>query len=426
MDSTIKTNLGLNRLSLIRKHILSNQCLNRKYTSQKSDDDVVIVSALRTPMCKAGKGSLKDTNTEIMIQAVLKETLNRNNLKPNVVQEIVFGNVMLPGSALYQSRMAQFLSDFPAETTLMTVNRLCSSGLQAVMEVVNQINANQIDIGIAGGVESMSQSNMQDGLNPEKLSDAIFENEGARNCLIPMGLTSENVVEKFGLKREDLDKFSVESHQKAFKAQKEGWTKDEIVPVNTILKDKDGNAKQVVVSLDDGIRGDASMEMLSKLKPAFKKDGITTAGNSSQVTDGAAAVLVCRRSKVKELGLTPIARFISYGVAGCPPEIMGIGPAFAIPQALKQCGLEIKDIDVFEINEAFASQATYCVNKLGIPKEKVNPRGGAIALGHPLGMTGARQFATLLSELKRQNKKMGIISMCIGTGMGACAVIERE
>jgi acetyl-CoA acyltransferase 1 len=309
---------------------------------------------------------------------------------------------------------------------LMTVNRLCSSGLQAVMEVVNQIAANQIDIGIGGGVESMSSYNMQDGLAPDKLSDSIFECEGARNCLIPMGLTSENVVEKYGLKREDLDKFALASHQKAAHAQKEGWTKDEIVEVKTVLKDKDGKVKEVVISQDDGIRKDASIQMLSKLKPAFKKDGVTTAGNSSQVTDGAAAVLVCRRSKAKELGLTPIARFISYAVAGCPPEIMGIGPALAIPQVLKKCGLAIKDIDVFEINEAFASQATYCVNTLQIPHEKVNPRGGAIALGHPLGMTGARQFATLLSELKRTNKKMGLISMCIGTGMGAACVVERE
>ena len=421
-----KTSKNLARLDLVRRQLSSNKCLNLKYSSQKSDDDVVVISALRTPMCRANKGSLKDTNTEILIETVLKETLKRNKLDPKLVQEIVFGNVMLPGAALYQSRMAQFLADFPDTTTLMTVNRLCSSGLQAVMDVVNQINSHQIDIGIGGGVESMSQSSMNDGINPEKLSDSIFENEGARNCLIPMGLTSENVVEKYGLKREDLDRFSVESHLKAAKSQKEGWSSDEIVPVKTILKDKDGNAKDVVVSLDDGIRKDANYEMLLKLKPAFKKDGITTAGNSSQVTDGAAAVLVCRRSKAKELGLTPIARFISYAVAGCPPELMGIGPAIAIPKALTQCGLEIKDIDVFEINEAFASQATYCIDHLKIPKEKVNPRGGAIALGHPLGMTGARQFATLLSELKRTDKKMGVISMCIGTGMGACAVLERE
>jgi len=421
-----KTNSNLSRFELIRRQITSNQCLNQKYTPQKSDDDVVIISAVRTPMCKAGKGSLKDTNTEIMIETVLRETLKRNNLDPKLVQEIIFGNVMLPGAALYQARMAEFLADFPVSTNLMTVNRLCSSGLQAVMDVVNQIHANQIDIGIGGGVESMSQSNMSDGLSPDKLSDSIFECEGARNCLIPMGLTSENVVEKYGLNRKDLDQFALESHQKAARAQKEGWTKDEIVPVKTILKDKEGNAKDVVISLDDGIRGDISMEGLTKLKPAFKKDGVTTAGNSSQVTDGAAAVLVCRRSKAKELGLTPIGRFISYAVAGCPPEIMGIGPALAIPAVLKKCGLEINDIDVFEINEAFASQATYCVNHLNIPKERVNPRGGAIALGHPLGMTGARQFATLLSELKRTNKRMGIISMCIGTGMGAAAVIERE
>ncbi len=417
----------MDRLNLVRKHLTSNQCrLNVKYTSDKSDDDVVIISALRTPMCRAGKGGLKNTNVETMVETVLKATIQQTKVDPKLIQDIVFGNVMNIGAALYQSRMAQFLADFPCETTLMTVNRLCSSGLQAVMELVNSIHANQIDIGIGGGVESMSQNNMNDALDPEKLSDSIFDNEGARNCLLPMGLTSENVCEKYGLKREALDQFALASHQKAARAQKEGWTRDEICPIKTTLKDKEGNSKDVTLTQDDGIRKDANIELLRKLKPAFKKGGLTTAGNSSQVTDGAAAVLVCRRSKAKELGLTPIGRFVSYAVAGVPPEIMGIGPAFAIPLALKKCGLEIKDIDVFELNEAFASQAIYCCDYLNLPKEKVNPRGGAIALGHPLGMTGARQFASLLSELKRRNKKMGVISMCIGTGMGACAVIERE
>lgn len=217
-----------------------------------------------------------------------------------------------------------------------------------------------------------------------------------------------------------------ESHQKAARAQKEGWVKKEITPYKTFIKDKEGNQKEVLVDNDDGCRPETTVESLSKLKPAFQKGGSTTAGNSSQVTDGAAAILLCRRDIAKKLGCKIYGRFLSYAVAGVPPKIMGIGPAFAIPAALEKAGLKLSDIDVFEVNEAFASQATYCVNKLGIPKEKLNPRGGAIALGHPLGMTGARMIVTLFHELERTNKKRGLVSMCIGTGMGACGVFERE
>ena len=222
------------------------------------------------------------------------------------------------------------------------------------------------------------------------------------------------------------DKFAVESHQKAARSQKEGWSSKEITVYKTMIKDKDGNEKEILVDRDDGVRVETTMESLGKLKPAFKKDGTTTAGNSSQVTDGAAAVLLARRDVAKKLGLKIYGRIVSFAVAGVPPEIMGVGPAYAIPAALKKAGLEVKDIDVFEINEAFASQALYSIEKCGIPKEKVNPRGGAIALGHPLGMTGARQVTTLFHELERTGKKFGVISMCIGTGMGAAGVFERE
>lgn len=219
---------------------------------------------------------------------------------------------------------------------------------------------------------------------------------------------------------------AVESHAKAAKAAKEGWLQKEITPYKTTIKDKDGNEKEILVDRDDGMREDTTLASLSKLKPAFKKDGTTTAGNSSQVTDGAAAVLLARRDVAKKLGLKIYGRILSFNVSGVPPEIMGIGPALAIPAALKKAGLELKDIDVFEINEAFASQALYCVEKLGVPKEKLNPRGGAIALGHPLGMTGARMIVTLFHELERVGKKYGLVSMCIGTGMGAAAIFERE
>jgi acetyl-CoA acyltransferase 1 len=241
-----------------------------------------------------------------------------------------------------------------------------------------------------------------------------------------MGITSENVAEKFGITRAQQDQMAVESHQKAAHAQKMGWSKSEITPYETTIRDKEGNEKKVMVTMDDGVRPQTTLESLAKLKPAFKKGGTSTAGNSSQVTDGAACVLLAKRSFAVKHGLPIKGRILSFAVAGVPPEIMGIGPAYAIPVALEKAGLQTKDIDVWEVNEAFASQATYCVETLKIPKDKLNRRGGAIALGHPLGMTGARMICTLFSELERTNDKYGVISMCIGTGMGAAGVFERE
>jgi len=217
-----------------------------------------------------------------------------------------------------------------------------------------------------------------------------------------------------------------ESHKKAAHAQKQGWLNGEITPYETTVKMEDGSTKKVMVDRDDGVREDTTLEGLGKLKPAFQKNGTTTAGNSSQVTDGASCILLARRDVAQKLGCKIYGRIVSFAVAGVPPQVMGIGPAFAIPAALEKCGLKIDDIDIFEINEAFASQATYCVNKLGVPKEKLNPKGGAIALGHPLGMTGSRMIVTLFHELERTKKKFGLVSMCIGTGMGACGVFERE
>lgn len=263
-------------------------------------------------------------------------------------------------------------------------------------------------------------------MDPDQIHESVFDHEGARNCLMPMGQTSENVATKFGINRETQDKFAVASHAKAAQAQEKGLFKDEIVPIKTKYTDKDGKEKEVTVSADDGIRKGTTVEGLAKLKPAFKKDGTTTAGNSSQVTDGAATVLLARRSYAKKNGLPILAKFVGYQVVGVDPTIMGIGPAYAIPAVLEQCGLKKEQIDIYEINEAFASQASYSVNKVGIDANKVNPKGGAIALGHPLGCTGARQIATLLPELKRQNAKLGVVSMCIGAGMGAAAVILNE
>ncbi|XP_036049447.1 3-ketoacyl-CoA thiolase B, peroxisomal-like isoform X1 [Onychomys torridus] len=261
--------------------------------------------------------------------------------------------------------------------------------------------------------------------NPGNISSRLMENEKARDCLIPMGITSENVAERFGISRQKQDAFALASQQKAATAQSRGCFRAEIVPVTTTVLDDQGNKKTITVSQDEGVRPGTTMEGLAKLKPAFKDGGSTTAGNSSQVSDGAAAVLLARRSKAEELGLPILGVLRSYAVVGVPPDVMGIGPAYAIPAALQKAGLTVNDIDIFEINEAFASQALYCVEKLGIPAEKVNPLGGAIALGHPLGCTGARQVVTLLNELKRRGKRAyGVVSMCIGTGMGAAAVFE--
>jgi len=316
-----------------------------------------------------------------------------------------------------------FYAGFPVTTAVSAVNRQCSSGLQAVANIVGAIKAGIIDVGIGAGVESMTK-----GWGAGALAEVNPHSDDiplAADCLIPMGITSENVAKEFGVGRDKQDQFAFDSFRKAGEAQKAGFFKEEIVPVKVKITDADGNEKEIVVENDDGIRP-TPLESLKKLKPAFTDNGTTTAGNSSQVSDGAAAVLLMRRSTADKLKLKPIGRFVSFAVTGVPPSLMGIGPAYAIPLALQKAGLSIKDIDVFEINEAFASQAVYCVEKLGIDPKKVNPLGGAIALGHPLGCTGSRQIATILPELKRKGGRFGVTSMCIGSGMGAAAVIERE
>merc|ERR1712151_457030 len=286
--------------------------------------------------------------------------------------------------------------------------------------------AGVIDVGIAGGVESMTMYNMAASVDPTKFSTKIADNKLAMACLMPMGITSENVAEKYGISAEKQNALAANSHAKALAAQKQGLFDEEIVPVTTTVKDKEGKATEVTIKKDEGPREGTTAEGLGKLKAAFKPGGSTTAGNSSQVSDGAALVLLARRSSAKKLGLPIIARMRSYACVGVEPTLMGIGPAFAIPAALEKASLSVGDIDIFEVNEAFASQAMMSIEHLKIPMEKVNPKGGAIALGHPLGCTGSRQIATLLPELKRTGKKLGVVSMCIGTGMGAAAVIENE
>ena len=386
------------------------------------------MAAVRTAICKANKGKFKDTTPDDMLVPVLAEVLKRSKVPAEVLGDVIVGNVSTMGAYAMPARAAQLRAGFPAEVPLRTVNRQCSSGLQAIDSIAAEIAAGFIDAGIGAGVESMTMGGAPGDpstLPPFNMS-AVFEHPLAAQCLNSMGETSEKVAEKFGISREKQDSLAVKSHAKAVNAIKKGLFKEEIVPVKAIVKDKDGNEKEVLVDEDEGPREGTNMEGLAKLKAAFRKGGSTTAGNASQVSDGAAAVLLMRRSLAEKLGAPILGVYRGSKVAGLAPEIMGIGPALAIPELLKDTGLSVKDIDVFEINEAFGSQAAYCVEKLGIPEEKLNPLGGAIALGHPLGCTGARQVATLLHNLRRTKQKTGICSMCIGTGMGKASLFEAE
>ncbi|ORX83757.1 thiolase [Basidiobolus meristosporus CBS 931.73] len=391
----------------------------------KSPDDVVIVSALRTPITRARKGGFKDVHAEELLGAVLKATLEKTKLDPKLIDDVVVGNVLPRGGGATVARMAVLYAGIPEKAAVMTVNRQCSSGLQAVVQVASSIQSGLIDIGIGAGTESMTLD-YGPTASPDTVSDKVSAVEAAADCLIPMGITSENVAKQFGVSREKQDQMAVESHAKAAKAQEEGLFDEEIIPVTVNTTDKEGNEKEITVKADDGIRRGVDLASLSKLRPAFSKTGTTTAGNASQVSDGAAAVLLMKRKTAEKLNLPILGKYVSAAVVGVPPNVMGIGPAFAIPAAVKKAGIQVQDLDIIELNEAFASQAVYCIETLKLDPKKVNPKGGALALGHPLGCTGARQIATLLPELKRQGKKVGAVSMCIGTGMGMCGIFERE
>lgn len=389
-------------------------------------DDVVIVAACRTAICKAKRGGFKDTLADDLLAPVLKALIDKTKINPSEVGDIVVGTVLAPGSArAMECRMAAFYAGFPDTVPIRTVNRQCSSGLQAVADVAACIKAGFYDIGISAGLESMTIDNID---RPRQTNPKVDSFTQARDCLLPMGITSENVAERYGVTRQEQDQAAVESHRRAAAATASGKFREEIIPVSTKIVDpKTGQEKYVTISVDDGIRPHANLLDLAKLKPAFKKDGTSTAGNSSQVSDGAGAVLLMKRSLAMKKGLPILGVFRSFSVVGVDPAVMGIGPAVAIPAAVKSAGLKLDDIDLFEINEAFASQFVYCCKKLKLDREKVNVNGGAIALGHPLGATGARCVATLLHEMKRRGKgcRFGVISMCIGSGMGAAAVLER-
>lgn len=383
------------------------------------DNDVVIVAAIRTPLTKAKRGGLKDKYPEEMLATLFEEILKRTKIQKEEVNDFIIGNVLQSGSGFLSSRISQALGGFNDKNPLYTINRLCASGLQAIINAHNSIKVGDSKVIIAGGVESMSLYDFGNMLNPQLLSPNILNDSIVPKYLIQMGMTNENICEKYNITRKEQDEYAIESNQKAYKAQQEGVFNKEIVSIQ--LKDKN----HTIVSLDDGIRKDSSLESLSQLKPVFKKNGTTTAGNASQLTDGAALCLLMNRNKAKELSC-PILGSIKANVCiGVSSEYMGIGPSVAIPSLLKKVNMTIDDIDLFEINEAFSGQVIYCIKSLNIPKEKVNIHGGAIALGHPVGCSGARLIITILNSLQLKKGKYGIVSTCIGTGMGAACLIKN-
>jgi acetyl-CoA acyltransferase 1 len=399
----------------------------------KSPQDIVILSSLRTPVTRANKGGFRNAYDHELLSHVLRATLAANpSLPPEKIDDVAVGVVLAELGGSKAARMAQLHAGFSHTTSLHTVNRACSSGLAAVTTIASLIATGQIGCGVAAGMESMTR-NYGSRAIPQDLWPALKESgvQDARDCIMPMGLTSENVAKRYGVGRKEQDEFAVESHRRASAAQKAGLFDSEIVPVKvmqTVEGGAEGEMHEVVVDKDDGIRHEISVEKMAKLKPAFAADGSSTAGNSSQVSDGAAATLLMRRELAHELGLqgSIMGKWVATQTAGCKPDEMGVGPAVVIPKLLEFTGLKTEEVKVWEINEAFASQALYCIRKLGLENrmQDVNPRGGSIALGHPLGMTGTRQLATLLPQL--QEGELGVVSMCIGTGMGMGSVFVRE
>jgi len=383
--------------------------------------EVAIVSAVRTPIGKAIKGSFKDTRPDDLLAVVLKAAVERAGVNPKDVDDIVVGTAMPEAEqGMNVGRIAGMLAGLPDSVPALTINRFCSSGLQGVAQGAASIIAGWQDVVLAGGVESMSQIAMG-GQKPSPNPRLIGERPDAYT---PMGITAENVADRYGVTREDQDRFALTSHERALDAIENGRFAEEIVPVPTRVY-RGGSWSDLTVDTDEGPRAGSSLETLAKLRPAFKLKGSVTAATSSQMSDGAAAVVMMERGQAEANGHTILGILKSFQVVGVAPDEMGIGPALAIPKALDAAGLAVGDIAVFELNEAFASQALHCIRELGLPVDKVNPNGGAIALGHPLGATGARMTATLLHELKRRGAKYGVVSMCIGGGMGAAAVFEN-
>ncbi|MCJ1278288.1 hypothetical protein MMC21_006103 [Puttea exsequens] len=416
--------MAAERLNSILNHLTPGKS-GLSAITQKNPDDVVITLAIRTPLTKGFKGGMKDTSLDFMVYNLLKQLLERSNIDPQMIEDVCLGNVS-NSKAAYICRAASLAAGYSTTAGGSSVNRFCSSGLKAVQDIANQISNGSIEVGVAIGAESMSEGGdrLEKPFHPDILAD-----QNAADCMQPMGQTSENVGKDFDISREAQDRYAAESYQRAERAQKAGWFDDEIVPFKTTIKDpKSGEEKIVTLIKDEGPRYGTTFESLSKVRPAFPAYGDkSTGGNSSQVTDGAAAILMMKRSKALELKQPILAKFCGATVAGVAPRIMGIGPSLAIPKLLGKFNLNLQsDIDVIEINEAFASMAVYCTNLLKIDPAKMNIRGGAIALGHPLGATGARQICTGLSECRRQKKKVLLTSMCVGTGQGMAGLLVNE
>ncbi|QRK04924.1 thiolase family protein [Archangium violaceum] len=383
---------------------------------------VVIASAVRTPFTRAHKGEFKDTRPDTLAALAIKEAVARvPGLKPEEVEDVILGCAMPEAEqGMNVARNAALLAGLPDTVPGMTINRFCSSGTQSIAQAAQAILSGMSQVIVAGGTESMTMVPM--GGNKVSANPEIMEK--FPEVYTSMGATAENIASRYGVSREDADKFAYESQRKAATAREQGKFKDEIFPVTTTVYDEDGKAQQVTVSVDTILRPDTTLEGLAKLRPAFNQKGVVTAGNASPLTDGAAAAVVMSEEKAQQLGVKPLGYFLDYQVAGVPPDIMGVGPVPAVKKLLAKNNLKIEDIDVFELNEAFAAQALHCIRELGIPQDKVNPNGGAIALGHPLGVSGTRLVATILRELKRRNGRYGVVTMCIGGGMGAAALIE--
>jgi acetyl-CoA acyltransferase len=383
---------------------------------------VAIVSAVRTPFTRALKGELKDTRPDTLAAHVIRAAVAAvPGLKVEAIDDVIIGCAMPEAEqGMNVARIASELAGLPDSVPAMTINRFCSSGVQSIAQGAQAIIAGQVEVVVAGGTESMSLIPM--GGNKLSANPELMEIHP--EVYTSMGATAENVAAKFGVSREDQDKFAYESQRRAATATEKGFFRDEIVPITVSVYEEDGSHRKVTLDKDTIIRPDTTLEGLAKLKPAFNPKGTVTAGNASPLTDGAAAAVLMSEARAQALGVKPLGYFVDYQVAGVPPEIMGIGPVPAVRKLLAHAKLEVKDIDVFELNEAFAAQSVYCVRELGLDPSKVNPNGGAIALGHPLGVSGTRMTATIFRELHRRNGRYGVVTMCIGGGMGAACLFE--
>ena len=377
--------------------------------------NVVIVSAVRTAVGKAGRGTLKDTRPDELAAVAIRAAVDRlSNLEPAAIDDVIIGCASPEGEQGYNiARVASLRAGLPVSVPAMTLNRFCASGLESIAVGAESILAGRAEVVLAGGVESMSRVPFAANLSPNP-----YLMEHAPEAYLSMGLTAENLAQKYNISREAQDAFALESHRKAVQAVDKGKFQSEIVQIEV---EKTGR----VFDTDEGVRRDTSLEALASLKPVFREDGTVTAGNASQMSDGAAAVVLMSAERAEAEGYTPLARFVSYATAGVPPEIMGIGPVPAIPKALQSAGLTLADLDVIELNEAFAVQALAVIQDAELPAQKVNPNGGAIALGHPLGCTGTKLTVSLIHEMHRQDYRYGLVTMCVGGGMGAAGIFER-